>query len=196
MKSIEKVDRPSVRAKIKSTIAVFEKTFPNKGISVVDIGTRVGYAVKLLNKAGYSAIGTDVEPFYVDHAVSKGRNVIVDDVMDTRLRKGTFDVVFSRHVLEHCGDTVQFLNSCKALLKNGGHVFCTFPLESREKFKEKYNKATGLTSAGHKVYYETIDNFRAVLGMVDFEIKYLDYSEKLGIIPMKKEVLLIGRVTK
>ena len=196
MKDIERIDRKIKRKMIKSTVRVFVDVFPVKDVKVVDIGARIGYATKLLKNAGYDVIGTEIEPRYVDYAVKKGRNVIVDNFMNSKLPGNEFDIVFSRHVLEHCADTGKFFDECERILKPFGRVFITFPLEKKKTFSEKFNKKTGMTKAEHRVCYETIEEFRGVVDNTNFKIEYLDYSEKMGIVPMKREVLLIAEIDK
>jgi len=179
MKSIEHVNQKKNLLRIKSTVKLFRKTF--KSGKVVDIGTRTGYAIKLLTKHGYDAIGTDIEPHYVNYATEHGLNVIVDDFMNTMLEANTFDLIYSRHVLEHCPDTIKFFQNCEKILKPKGNIFLTFPLQENLKGE-------------HKVFYETINKFKKVLNKFNFNIKHLDYSIKSGIIPTNKEILLIAEV--
>jgi len=190
MKSLKKTNSKSVREKIASTVAYFEKVFPDKSLRVLDVGTRIGYAVELLERAGYSASGTDIEPEYVAYATSCGRDVIVDDIMNSAFPQNCCDVIFSRHAIEHCNDTVAFFNACDRLLVCGGRLFITFPLESSQRFNKKW---LGDGADIHKVHYETIEDFRAVLDKTTFEAELLCYSEDVGIEPMKKEVLLIAK---
>jgi len=186
VKSIEHVNREKTQSMIRSTVNVFMQYFPNG--KVVDLGTRTGYAVRLLKEAGYDAMGVEMEPYYVNYAIKQGLNVILDDVMDSKLPGDTFDLVYSRHVLEHCPDTVKFFETCERILKPGGSVFVTFPTQKAKTFKKK--------PKDHKVFYETIDDFKKVLKKVNFSITYLGYSEKSGIIPLKREILFIGKVNK
>ena len=186
MKTIEHANREKTQSMIRSTVGVFMKHFPEG--KVVDLGTRTGYAVELLSKAGYDAIGVEINPYYVDYAQEQGLPVIVDNILNSRLPDDTFDLIYSRHVLEHCADTVKFFETCERILKLSGSVFVTFPTQKAETFKAK--------PKDHKVFYETIDDFKKVLKKVNFSITHLDYSEKSGILPLKREILFIGKVKK
>jgi len=186
MKSIEHVNREKTRVMTRSTVSVFMTHFhPGE---VIDLGTRTGYAVELLKSAGYDAMGVEIEKEYVDYAVEKGLNVIVDDIMDSKLPSNKFDLVYSRHVLEHCEDTKRFFETCERILKPKGSVFITFPTQKLTTFKKK--------PKDHKVCFETIGDFKKVVKMTNFSITHLDYSERSGIIPLKKEILLIAKVKK
>ena len=154
---------------------------------VVDIGTRNGYGVEALNKLGYEATGTELIEKWVKFAQKKGRNVIFDDFMETKLPKD-FDLVFSRHSLEHCRNTVRFFESCAKILKPKGHVFIAFPLETHEKYAEKED----LTY--HMVCYETLEEFREIVKQTQFDEIYLGLSKYLGIRPSDNEALFIGRL--
>lgn len=191
-KSSERIDQKYVRKRIKSCVRTFENVFPDKNIRVLDIGARTGYGTKLLSDAGYNVLGTDIIEAYVEEARSKKLPVCFDDILNTTLKDNSFDAIFSRHVIEHCRDTQKFLEVCLRLLKPGGGVFILFPLESQKSFDKKMDADLGMTTAGHMVHYDSITSFAAVVAKTGFNIKYLDYSEKKGIKPMKNEALFIG----
>lgn len=182
-KPISKITRKAARVKLESTLVVFDKLFSDKkGASVLDIGCRDGYSVKNLSKRGYNVLGTDVENEYVDYCKKHGRNVVLDDILDTKILPG-FDIIFSRHVIEHTSDAKKFLDVCYSLLYKVGSIFITFPLEKAQE---------GMSISGHMTYFETIEDFREIVEQTPFEIKILDYSKNHGILPMKNEVLFVG----
>lgn len=179
---------PSINKKVKRMAKVMSNMYyPDRYPKVVDIGTRNGYGVEALNNLGYHAIGTELMAEWVEFAQKKGRNVIFDDFMETKLKK-EFNIVFSRHCLEHCRDTVQFFNSCAKILKPGGIVFVSFPLEKHKKYEEK------LGQTYHMVCYETLEEFRAV--PKPFKEVYLGLSKYVGIKPSDEEALFIGELNE
>ena len=172
----------------KSTVKAFVKEFPNRELKVLDIGARDGYAVELLAKKGYKVLGTELVKKFVEFAQKKGRDVIFDDAMDTKITK-KFDVIYSRHCLEHCRDTLQFFETCKKLLNNKGSVFITFHLETKKQFYAR--KFPGLQ---HMVYYKNKDAFRKITEETNFKEVYFGKAKRMGIIPDRKEMLFVGRL--
>lgn len=179
----EKKKKRNNFAKLRSAIKVFKKYFPSP-LRVLCLGTRIGMEVELFNKKGYNAIGTDIVEEYVEYARSKNRNVIYDDIMHTKLKENSFDVIFGRHFLEHVSSTVKLLRICHKLLKPNGGVFFIFPLESHEGDKT------------HLVRYPTLDDFKYIADGSNFETLYLGKSKKKGIVPFTTrmgEVLYIAK---
>lgn len=181
-------EKKKYRPHIKSTVKCFVRYFPDRDIDVLDIGARDGYSTHLLKKYNYNVIGTEIIKEYADYAQAKGRNVIYDDAMNTQLHEATFDAIYSRHCIEHCKDSVQFLETCRYLLKPGGKVFITFPLENKKKFdKRKY------PGINHMVYFPDINAFKKIVKYTFYQTEVLDKSINQGIIPNGDEVLFIGK---
>ena len=135
-----------------------EKLFPSPA-SVLDVGSRDGFCMRLFKSKGYYCVGTDIDPRCGD--------VLRDDFENTKLTR-KFDIIFSRHVIEHCKDIDKFLMTCKHLLVPGGHVFIMFPLQSKREANEK-----------HKVFIETMDEFRAYTERAGFtEIRFHKMRKK------------------
>lgn len=169
---VERKKRLNGHKKQKTSVNVFVKFFPPP-MKVLDLGVRNGYEVKLMNKRGYDVIGTDIDNEWIEYAHNvKKRNVIYDDIMNTKLTKNSFDAIFGRHVLEHVEPTEKFLEICHGLLKPRGKIFFIFPLEPRERKHKK-----------HPVRYPKIDDFREIIRDVKFETLYIGYSKHLGVFP-------------
>ena len=168
-------------SRIESTVRVFNRYYKAPG-KVVDVGSRTGYAVELLDWLGFDAIGIDLVQDCVDYAVEHGRNVIQDDITASNLPSDTFDFVFSRHCIEHCLEPEKFLSEAVRILSRHGKVFITFPLETKEQMdKNEY----------HLSYFEHKDDFRAIARKLFKEIEFCKSKSK-GIITDGKEVLFIG----
>jgi SAM-dependent methyltransferase len=185
---IEIKEQKDYREKIKSTIKVFADKFPPP-LKVLDIGARDGYGTGTLKKYGYDAVGIEIVQGFVDHAVGRGRNVRWGDAMNLEFEPKSFDVIYSRHCIEHCKDTVKFFSECEKVLKPEGCVFITFPFELRDKWLSR--KYPGLN---HMVYFETKDQFREVVEKTNFKEILFTKSKSLGIVPDKIEYLFIGKL--
>ncbi len=183
------IEKTKYHPKIKSTVKAFIKRFPDKDVDVVDIGARDGYSVELLEKAGYRVFGTELIEGFVRHATKRGRDVILDDIMESRIPSASVDIIFSRHCIEHCRDTEKFLYECWRIIRDGGYLFITFPLETKEAFNARKD-----VGKNHMVYFKDKDAFRKILKKVPIVEVEFGKSKRYGIIPDKREVLFIGRV--
>ena len=170
---------------IKSAVDVFVKRFPQKG-NVVDVGCRDGYAVELFANCGYTAIGTDLMAECVEYAKEKKRNVIIDDITNTKLAANNYDYVFSRHCLEHCRSTELFIEGCLKILKPSGHLFLTFPMETYKEWKSRNKK-------DHMVYIESKDVFRSLIKNYPINTMILGKSKHYNIVPEGRELLFVGQ---
>lgn len=154
---------------------------------VLDIGARDGFSTFFLKKKGYDALGTDVDPEALKFAKKKKRKVIQDDIMKTKLKPDSFDIIYGRHVVEHCEPTSRFFSQCEKLLKKDGILYLIFPLEpKREKGR-------------HRVFFETKQYFAQIIKDINFETLYLDYSIRRNIVcfsPITPEALYVGKVKK
>ena len=171
--------------RIKSVIKVFRKHFPDK-VSVLDVGTRDGYAVELLNKKGYQAEGIELLGHYVEHAKAMGRPVTFGDMMDqSTLPEKKYDIIYSRHCIEHCRDSLTFMKSCEWLLNPNGNLFMIFPMESDNMLKrhEPY----------HMVNFPDKESFKKFLEKTNFKIIKLGPTYEFGLQKRKKkELFFIG----
>lgn len=187
--SMQIKERRKYHPHTRSTVLAFIKEFPDRRLKVLDIGTRDGYAVELLAKNGYNVLGTELIKKFATFAQKKGRNVIFDDIMDSKLKANSFDVIYSRHCLEHCRDTFCFFKACEKILKPKGSIFIVFPLETEKQFYAR--KFPGLQ---HMVCYEHKDDFRKIIAKTKFKEVYFGKSKRKEIIPDRKEVLFIGKI--
>lgn len=181
------VEKKKYHPHIQSTVAYFNAIFKDKTKYVVDVGARDGYSTQLLRDCGFGVIGTELITDYAVYAQKNGRNVVCDDIMETSMPENYCDIIFSRHCIEHCRDTVQFFKSCEKILRPNGKIFLTFPLETKKKFKAR--KYPGLN---HMVYFETKDDFRRILKKTNIRTLFLGKSKQFGILPDGNEILFMG----
>jgi len=177
----EELKRKNRNPKIKSAVATLVKILPPPG-KVLDLGVRDGFSTGELSKAGYDVIGTDVNKKFIKYARKKGYNVIYDDIMKTKLEGYNFDIIYGRHVLEHCAPTDEFFKQCAKVLTTAGVVFFIFPLEPKRK------------PGNHKVFFPTLEDFPG--SELFTEITFCN-SKDMGIIPfsdVKGEALYIGKL--
>lgn len=151
-----------------------EKLFPGP-LKVLDVGTRDGFCRDLFIKKGYDCVGTDIEP--------QGPGIIKDDFNHTKLQVKV-DLIFARHVIEHCDDVGSFLITCKKLLTPGGRLFIVFPLQSKREPGVK-----------HKVFIETMDDFRSYTEALKIQELRFHKMRKKGRTGKYDEVYYAGKFT-
>jgi 2-polyprenyl-3-methyl-5-hydroxy-6-metoxy-1,4-benzoquinol methylase len=88
---------------------------------VLDLGCSWGYATYLLRKNGYDAVGFEISR----SRAAYGRKHLALPVMDSpaeleSLPNGSFDVIYSNHVLEHLPSIGKSLTLCARLLRDEG----------------------------------------------------------------------------
>jgi len=120
--------RPGMKKKIKRNIDNLRKQFPPQEYPIVlDVGAREGYAVYWLRKYGYDALGMETEKKYCSPIILHG------NFLEERLREETYNIVLSRHSLEHIeleneDGTERFLNNCHQILCPGGILYLIVPI--------------------------------------------------------------------
>ncbi|MDA9190440.1 methyltransferase domain-containing protein [Alphaproteobacteria bacterium] len=99
---------------------------------IADVGANDGSFLDLLGKAGYNnTIG--IEPTSDASKIAKGNshNIIQDflttDLVGELQLKKQFDVVISRHVLEHILELNDFLTACRSMLTDDGILILELP---------------------------------------------------------------------
>lgn len=71
-----------------------------------------------------------------------------------QIPKESYDYITMLAVIEHLDDSSQAIAECLRILKNGGLLIITTPLEKAERYIKYYNKNVG---KDHKAYYSNKD---------------------------------------
>jgi len=155
--------------------------------TVIDVGVRDGYSTEYFKKLGYDALGTDILDGFIKHAQERGRNVIFDDMVHTKINK-KFDIVFSRHSLEHVAHPIRFVTNCINLMGDDALLVIIVPLESKSSFYFPRKRQK------HLCYFPTMDYFKRRF-MRRFELKEIIFKKtrELGIKTDFNEIFFIGK---
>ncbi len=96
-----------------------------RGARILDFGANWGYGVWQFRQAGFSAIGYELSRPRAGYSKNLGVEVFTDwsEIED----RGTFDVVFSSHVLEHTPDPAEALRRKLGVVSPGGWLIAFFP---------------------------------------------------------------------
>ena len=98
------------------------------GGKALDFGCSWGYATSLLRKYGFDTIGFEVSKKRASYARERlGLNIIDSVQALDALPSGSFDVIYSNHVLEHLPSIRNSLKLFARLLKSDGLGFHVLP---------------------------------------------------------------------
>ena len=97
---------------------------------ILDLGCGNGISARLLNKAGYDVIGTDISPLFLDEAKNWENEKLryqVCDVLELPYDDGSFDVICSNELIEHLPDVETALNEMVRVVRKGGRIVLSGP---------------------------------------------------------------------
>lgn len=110
----------------------------NKAISVLDVGCRDGYFLQRLSDYGVPSLkGFEIVSEWVEYCHRHGRHYVenVNLLSIDTVQYGQFDIVFSRHTIEHVDRVALFFDKLVSLTKLNGVLFIVFPLNPSPSFK-------------------------------------------------------------
>ncbi|MBN2593649.1 MAG: class I SAM-dependent methyltransferase [Sedimentisphaerales bacterium] len=114
-------------------------------VRILDMGCEDGWSLEYLKRGcpeGFTLFGPKkkflntygIEMIHkvVEYARSKGRNVIQGDIRYLVIEENAFDLVYTRHCLEHLDDPLKALKNITKMLKPGGTLLAIVPKESQD----------------------------------------------------------------
>ena len=100
----------------------------HQGGRVLDFGCSWGYGTYQLREHGFDAVGFEVSRPRAEFGRAKlGLNIIDNFDELAKLPEGSFDIVFSNHVVEHLPDIGATFAMLTRLLKENGFIFHVLP---------------------------------------------------------------------
>lgn len=141
--------------------------------TLLDVGAGLGDFVSVAVRAGYDALGLELNQPVVDAARELGRPVECKRLEEV---SGTYEIVHSSHTIEHVPDPAAFLEAKRRALCPGGVVYVDFP------YVEPHEYARILESGeydqwdptAHLTYF-TVERMKRLLtdqGFTDIEVHY------------------------
>jgi SAM-dependent methyltransferase len=150
-------------------------------VSILDIGCSTGKMLGYLRTMGFQNLtGSEMEPFAVRVARSKGFKVISQDIKNIKKRS---DAVYLNHVLEHLPDPKTLLKTAYKLLNKGGILGIAVPnIESRFSRRDDW---AGYGPDQHFWYFTpaSLDGLVSPIGFKRLELFTLSrkWADRLGI---------------
>lgn len=113
------------------------------GSRLLDLGCSWGYGAWQFERAGYKVLGLELSQ---DRAKFAKEKLGVDVVCNSSEIKGSFDIIFSSHVLEHIPKLQPIIDFCDERLNRDGYFIAVTPNGSaafRAKAPARWNRMWG-----------------------------------------------------
>lgn len=132
--------------KLDYTDIPIERVDPNfaPDIRILDIGCGDGWSLTYFKRGcpeGFTLFppkkrfrntcGIEIVHKLVEYAHKKGRNVIQGDIRHLVIEENAFDLIFTRHCLEHLDKPLDALKNIARMLKSGGVLMAIVPKENQ-----------------------------------------------------------------
>ena len=148
-------------------------------VKILDVGCRDGWSLTYLKRGcpnGFTLFppkkrfrntcGLELSRETVKYAKSCGRNVIQGDIRNLVIEENAFDVIFTRHCLEHLDRPLDALKNMAKMLRPGGILLAIVPKETQDIDPEKslhscqFRSDNDLVDLVADAGLTIIDNFR------------------------------------
>lgn len=149
--------------------------FPGStNVSILEIGSGLGYLTYALNKAGYSAKGIDISEDAVSKANKRyGNYYEYKNLFKIIEENERYDCVIMTEVIEHVEDPVSFIGAALKLLKSEGKLIVTTPNKN----------ATQQGTVWHSdfppvhLWFFTEESVKHIADKFSKKCEFLDFSE-------------------
>jgi len=122
------VDRLGYPSRVRTALRYVHSS--NQPLRILDVGCGVGRVLSLFKQyysGAIETVGLDFDQNATALTRSKGHAAIQGMFEEAEIRAGSFDCIYSSHVIEHVADPKAFLKKVKSALKPGGLFFCETP---------------------------------------------------------------------
>ncbi len=106
---------------------------------ILDFGSSWGYGTLQLARQGFDAVGFEISKPRAEYGRTRLGLKIIDRIEELEaLPEGSFDIVFSNHVVEHLPNIAAIFSLLTRLLKKNGFVFHVLPNFMGQKARSGY----------------------------------------------------------
>ena len=101
-----------------------------RSAKILDLGCGNGISARLLNRAGFEVVGTDISPLFLDEARVWENPTLryrVCDVMELPFENESFAVICSNELVEHLPDVETALTEMVRVVRKGGRIVISGP---------------------------------------------------------------------
>lgn len=97
---------------------------------ILDVGCSVAFFLKLAESRGWKGTGAEISKWASEFSRTElGLDIFTGTLQDAKFESGSFDVVFSSHVLEHIGEPSALLQEMNRVLRPGGLLVSVVPTQ-------------------------------------------------------------------
>ncbi|MHC4517778.1 MAG: class I SAM-dependent methyltransferase [Planctomycetota bacterium] len=101
-------------------------------LTYLNKGCPEGFAVSRPEKRFRNTCGVELIREVAEYARRKRRNVIQGDIRHLVIGESAFDLIYTRHCLEHLDDPLATLKNINQMLTPGGHLLAIVPKEEQD----------------------------------------------------------------
>lgn len=101
-------------------------------LSYVSRGCPEKFALSRPKKRFRHTCGIELVREVAAYGRRKGRNIIQGDIRRLDVEESAFDLIYTRHCLEHLDDPLAILTKINTMLAPGGHLLAIVPRESQD----------------------------------------------------------------
>lgn len=154
----------------KEMIDTFEKKYHIPPfIRILDVGCGQGFALDIFKEKGYRATGVTLGKKDYEVCLRKGLDVHMMDQSFLDFEDNSFEIVWSRHCLEHSFMPLFTIHEYKRVLTRGGFLYIEVPqsetIFNHENNPNHYSLFTEVVwhSLFRKAGFSSVDQFKMVL---------------------------------
>lgn len=159
LKKQEAIQDTLRRRKLKKVEKIVKLAGTERG-RFLDIGCGSGFALEAAVACGFDAVGTELQPGFIEVCQAKGLNVVPGTVEGLSFPDASFDVAFLDAVLEHLDQPFVFLDEIARVLQPGGILYISTwviddPTTVEAAFGPEWRKDLNLDLTAHTTIYPT-----------------------------------------
>lgn len=122
--------RPQIDARLKVLLDAGVRVDSEEALHILEVGCLEGVLLHELKQLGHRVKGCEVNVPALEIGVQEfGLEIVSEDIAKKPFADDSFDVICSFHVLEHLVDPKSAMKACKDMLKKGGTVVMSLPMD-------------------------------------------------------------------